>query len=149
MRFLALAFIFLISGCASLQMSEYISRVDHPYDRKFYASLEKVTSSFIYVLKNKGWSITSEADPSVYERDDRYDNTSYQNLLLATNIRKKYSILYSTYSHLNIFIHAIGNTCDVEIRFESKTPFIRQFSSGRNDGLIQGIFDAVEQEVDR
>ena len=129
-----------------MQVPGYISRVDHPYDRKIYAGFEKVTSSMMYVLKNKGWAIISEADPSVYERDDRYDNNGYQNLLIITDFRKKSFHLTST--HLNIFIHSIGNTCDVEVRYEAQTHVVKQFTSVRNDQMVQGILDAVEQEID-
>ena len=131
-----------------MPMSEYIGRVDHPYNRKIYASFEKVASAVMFVLKNKGWDITEE-DPSVYERDDRYDNNGYKNLLITTNIRKKSLVLYSSFSHLNVFIHAINNACDVEIRYESKARMVKPFISARNDQLAQGILNAVEQEVDR
>jgi hypothetical protein len=46
-----------------------------------------------------------------------------------------------------VFIHAIGNTCDVEIRYEAQTPLIKLFISTRDDALVQGILDAVEQEI--
>lgn len=120
-----------------MQMPGYVSRVDHTYDRKIYASFEKVTSSCLFVLKHQGWIITDEVDPAVYERDDRYDNNSYQNLLIITDIRKQ--AYHLTGVRLNVFLHSIGNTCEVEIRF----------SSGRNDRLAQGILDAVENEVNR
>ena len=86
MRYLILSIIFLIAGCASVPTPDYISRVDHPYDRKIYASFEKVTGAMIYVLKKSGWKINTEAEPSIYERDDRYDNNGYQNLLIACDI---------------------------------------------------------------
>jgi hypothetical protein len=149
MRYLILSLIFFLSGCASVQIPGYIGRIDHPYDRKIYASFEKVTSTVIYVLKSKGWTITDESEPSLYERDDRYDNNGYQNLLIMTSVRKNYRVLYSTFTHLNVLIHSIGNTCDVEIRYESATPLVKQFISVRNDRLVQSILDAVEQEVDR
>jgi hypothetical protein len=122
------------AGCASVQMPGYISRIDHPYERKINGSFEKVVSSTMYILKTKGWKIDSEADPSIYERDDRYDNNGYQNLLIITSARKKY--LYLTSTHLNVFIHSIGNTCNVEIRI-----------SARNDRMGKEILDALEQEV--
>jgi len=147
MRYLILSFILIFAGCACVPMPEYISRVDHPYDRKFNASFEKVTSSFIYVLKKQGWTINTEAEPSVYERDERYDNNVYKNLLIITNVRKEFRVVYSTWAHLNIFIHAIDNTCDVQIRYEAQTPLIKQFISTRKDKLVQGILDAVEQEI--
>jgi hypothetical protein len=149
MRFVVVIFICILAGCASAQIPDYISRVDHPYDRQVYASFEKVTSAVIYVLKNKGWTVTTEAQPSIYERDDRYDNNGYQNLLITTNIQKHNHVLYSTFTHLNVFIHGIGNTCDVEIRYEAQTPLVKQFISTHNDQLINSILDAVEQEINK
>jgi hypothetical protein len=137
----------LLAGCASVQVPGYISKVDHPYDRRIYAGFEKVTSSIIYVLKSRGWNIVNEVDPSVYEIDDRYDNNGYQNLLIITDVRKHFLTLRNT--HLNVFIHSIGNTCDVEIRYEGQNSLVKQFSSSRNDQLAQGILNAVEEEVDR
>jgi len=153
MRYFFLSLIFLFTGCVLLpqqgMMSEYINRVDHPYDRKFYAGIEKVTSSLMYVLKGKGWAMSSEANPATYERDDRYDNNGYQNLLIMTNTKSHYSGLSRTYTHLNVLIHSIGNVSDVEIRYEAITPLIKQFTSTRSDKEINAIFDAVEQEISR
>ena len=149
MQFVALVFIFCISGCASVQIPEYISRADHPYQRKIDGSFEKIVSSFIYVLKQHGWRVTNGLDPAVYERDDRYNNDLYQNLLIMTAVKKNYRVLYTSYTHLNVLIHARANTCDVEIRYETKIPLIKQFTSARNDRLVEDILDAVEQEVGR
>jgi len=140
----AILTIFLFSGCASVEPG-YISRVDHPYDRKFYASFEKVVSSIVFVLKSKGWPIDSEADPSIYERDDRYDNNGYQNLLIMTGVRKSSS--HMTSIRLNVLVHSINNTCDVEIRYEAQTPFIRRFISVQNDKMIEDILDTVEKDL--
>src|SRR5271156_6255582 len=106
MRYFILSLIFILSGCATVQSPGYISRVDHPYERKYYASFEKVTSTFMYVLKKQGWTVNSEADPAIFERDDRYDNNGYQNLLIMTTVRKQ--VLHLTGMHLNVFIHSIG-----------------------------------------
>jgi len=149
MRYLILSLILILAGCASVQNPDYISRVDHPYDRKIYASFEKVTSAMIYVLKQKGWKINTEAEASIYERDDRYDNNVYQNLLIITDVKRQNGVLYSTFTHLNIFIHCIENTCDVEIRYEAKTPFIKEFTTVRNDRLAESILDVLEQEVQK
>jgi len=145
MHFLILSLIFVFSGCASVQMPEYISRVDHPYERKYYAGFEKVTSIFMYVLKKQGWTVSSESDPAIYERDDRYDNNGYRNLLIMTEVKKQF--LHLTNVHLNIFIHSIGNTCDVEVRYEAQAGLVKQFTSGHNDKIVQGILDATEEEI--
>jgi hypothetical protein len=139
----------VLAGCASVPMPGYISRVDHPYQREFYAGFEKVTSAVMYVLKKKGWSIAEESEPSIYERDVRYDNNGYQNLLILTTQRRSNHILTSTFTHLNVFIHSAGNSCAVEIRYEARTPLIKQWTSVRNDHLVEGLLDAVEQEINR
>jgi len=135
MRYLILSLIFTLAGCAAVQIPGYISRVDHPYDRKIYAGFEQVTGSFLFVLQKQGWVISEESNPAIYERDDRYDNNGSRNLLIIADMRKHFAHLTGT--RLNVFIHGIGNTCDVEIRL----------SSGRNDWLAQGILDAVEQGI--
>lgn len=145
MRYLILSLILSLSGCATAQVTGYISRADHPYDRKFYASFEKVTSTFMFVLKKQGWTIDSEVDPAIYERDDRYDNNGYQNLLIMTSVQKQ--LLHLRNAYLNVFIHSIGNTCDVEIRYEAQTHVVKQFTSVRNDPVVENILDAVEQEI--
>jgi hypothetical protein len=149
MRYLIFLLIIVLAGCASVPMPGYIGRIDHPYERKIQGSLDKVVSSTIFVLKNKGWPIIDEVDSSIYERDDRYDNNGYQNLLIMTDVRKQYRVLYSTSMHLNVFIHSIGNTCDMEIRYEAQTPLVKRFISVRNDRVVQDILDAIEQEVNR
>jgi hypothetical protein len=128
-------------------MPGYISRVDHPYDRKIHAGFEKVVSSTMYVLKSKGWMIESEADPAIYERDERYDNSGYQNLLIMTRVRKNFSSMTSM--HLNVLIHSLGDACDVEIRYEAQTSLVKQFTSERNDRLVQDIVDSIGQDVDQ
>ena len=137
----------MIAGCASAPLTGYISRVDHPYDRKFYASFEKVTSSFMYVLKKQGWRIGEESDPAIYEQDARYENNGYQNLVIITLPRK--NLLHVTSAHLNVFIHSLYNTCDVEVRYEADTSLIKQISSTRGDQIAQRVLDAVEQEINQ
>lgn len=137
------------AGCVSLQMPGYISRADHTYTRKIYASFEKATATFIYVLKKKGWRVSEESLPSLYERDERYDNNGWQNLLIITNIKKKNYLIYTTSSHLNVYIHGLGNSCDVEIRYEAQTPFVKRFTSVRNDPLVTGILDEAEDRLGR
>ena len=145
MRFLVILLPFLmLAGCASVPMTGYISRVDHPYERKVYGSFEKVVSSTDYVLKKDGWKIINEVDSSVYEQDERYEGNGYQNLLIMTDIRKE--SFHLTGMHLNVFVHCLNDACDIEIRFESKTSVI---SSAANDQVVQGILDDIQDEVSR
>ena len=138
----------MLAGCASVQMTDYI-KADHPYERKIYGSFEKVTSAVIFVLHKQGWNIIEEANPSVYERDERYENNVFENLLILTDIKQHTGILYSTYTHLNVLVHGLDNTCDVEVRYGSLKPLIKQFVSARNDRLVENFLDAVEREVNR
>jgi hypothetical protein len=128
--------LFLLSGCASPQTPGYISRIDHPYERKINGSFDKVVSSAMFVLKKKGWKIAEESEPSLYERDERYDNSGYQNLLIITERRKKFRVVYSASIRLNVFIHCSSDTCNLEVRI-----------STRNDRLVGDILDAIERDV--
>jgi len=134
----AVFLILLLSGCASVQMPGYIARMDHPYERKLQGGFEKIVSSTMYVLKKKGWKIAEESDPSMYERDDRYDNNGYQNLVIITEPRKQWHVAYLASVRLNIFIHSSGNNCTLELRM-----------STRNDTIAQDLLDQVEAEVNR
>ena len=149
LRDLILFFVLLSAGCSSLPMSGYISRNDHPYERKIYGKFEKVLSSLNYILKQKGWKVQSEVDPAVYERDERYDNNGFQNVLIITEFRENNHVVSSTYTHLNIFVHSYGNACDVEIRYEARTNLVKQLTSVRNDQLADSILDALQDEVSR
>jgi hypothetical protein len=146
MRYLILLPLLFLSGCVTAPMPGYISRVDHPYDRRFSVGFEKIVSSTMYVLKKSGWVVDSEADPAIYERDDRYDNNGFQGLLIITRARK--SPLSMTSMHLNVVIHSIGDTSDVEVRYEAQTPMIKRFTSERNDKVVSGFLNALEQDVD-
>ncbi|MBF0504336.1 MAG: hypothetical protein HQL14_04450 [Candidatus Omnitrophica bacterium] len=127
MRYLGVLLILVFVGCASVSMTDYV-KSEHPYVRKIYGTFEKVTSCVLLVLHHKGWEVSREVDPEVFERDERYENNGYQNVLIMAG-RKK---------HLNVFVHCFENICDVEIRFGPKA---------RNDRLAESIFNALEQEI--
>lgn len=146
---LGLVFVCFLAGCVSLHTPAYINRADHPYTREFYAGFEKVTESVIYVLKKRGWAVAEEAEPSLYERDVRYENNGYQNLLVMTVPRRSNHLVTSTFSRLNVFIHSLGNTTQVEIRYEAITPFIKHWTSVRNDRLGQRLLDAMGDEISK
>jgi hypothetical protein len=146
MRYLILSIVFMLSGCATLPVTDYI-KADHPYERKIYASFEKVTSAAIFILHQKGWSTSQGVDPAVFEQDERYENNASENVLIFTDIKRHFRLFYSTYTHLNILVHGLGSSCNVEIRFCKLTPLGKQFITVRNDRLAQNILDAVEQEV--
>ncbi|MDE2028014.1 MAG: hypothetical protein KGK03_05295 [Candidatus Omnitrophica bacterium] len=136
-----------LSGCAAAPLSEYIGTANHPYDRKIQENYQKVTGAVVYVLRNKGWSVAEESLPSVYERNERYEHNGYQNLLIMTAIKRHYWGLYGTLAHLNILVHSLGDASEVEIRYESRVTFIRQFIFTRSDRMVEGMLDAIEKEA--
>jgi len=119
-----------------VQNPEYITRVDHAYDRTYYAGFEKMIASFIFVLKKQGWGIIDEIDPSVFERDERYENNGYQNVLIVTDTKNNF--LHLTGMRLNIYIHSLGANSDVEIR-----------STLRNDKIVESILNGVDREINQ
>ncbi|MDE1920979.1 MAG: hypothetical protein KGJ09_02760 [Candidatus Omnitrophica bacterium] len=144
-----LLFLLVFSGCAFRPTTDYIGRVDHPYDREINAGMQKVSGAVVYVLKKNGWSIAEESLPSIYERNERYDHGVYNTLLIMTGIKRHFHVFCFSYTHLNVFIYSFGHSSEVEVRYEAVTPLVRQFISTHNDKMVNGILDAIEQEADR
>jgi hypothetical protein len=143
---LIVALLTVFCGCTTVQLPNYI-KSDRPYVRKYYGDIEQINAVVRNVLVHNGWKIKSEARPSVYERPSDGQNTE-KDVLLFTNVKQHPMILYSSYTHLNVLIHAIAEGAEVEIRYHKVTPLlIKQFNSTRNDKLVNGLLEAIEQAL--
>ena len=138
--------ILALSGCTTIQIPNYI-QANNPYIRKMYGDFDQVAQATKTVLAKYGWQIDKEVDPSVYERDSRYDNNPAKNLLIFTNLKQRSLVLTSSYTHLNVFLHSVGTATEVEVRYHSMMPVIKRFVSTRNDKLANRILDAIEQQL--
>ncbi|MBI4309380.1 MAG: hypothetical protein HY591_03515 [Candidatus Omnitrophica bacterium] len=141
---LALAF---LCGCVTVQVPGYI-KADHPYARKMYGNFDKIVIAAQNILVRNGWKIKAAMDPSVYERVEGEDGSTDKDILFFTDIKQHSMVLYSSYTHLNVFIHAIAEGAQVEIRYGKVTPLlVKQFRSARNDKLANKLLEQIEQEL--
>jgi hypothetical protein len=140
---------FLFAGCTTVQIPTYI-KADHPYTRKMYGDFEHIVSVAKRVLTHNGWKISSEEHPSIYERSVDEDKETAKDVVLLTEIKQHTRILYSSYSHLNVFLHATPEGAEVEVRYGKVMPLlIHQFSKTRNDALGNRLLNEIEQEMVR
>ena len=136
----------VLCGCTTVQIPDYI-KADHPYVRKIYGDYDKITSAVYHVLARNGWKVHSQTQPSVYERPEGGRENTEKDLLLFSQVRQHSMILYSSYTHLNAFIHATADGAEVELRYGKVTPLVKQFRSNRNDQLVKRLLTQIEQEV--
>ncbi len=143
-----LLFIFIISvGCTRLQMTKYIQD-RNPYKQEFYASFDKVLEATKATLAHLGWSIAQTTDPAVYEQSRNHSDG--QEILILTETKQSSRILYSRYYQLNVFLHALKNATEVEIRYSVVTSFpLKEFHGYRNNALAREIFKEISSQLEK
>jgi len=134
-------------GCATVQIPNYI-KADHPYIRKISGDYDKIIAAIEDVLYRQGWKVQSQVNPSIYERRPGGEDQS-RDVLFFTQIKQHANFFYSTYTHLNVFVHATGEGAEVEVRYGALNDlFIKKFEGTRNDPLAKRLLDKIEQELE-
>lgn len=135
------------AGCVRLQIPHYI-KADHPYVQNMYGDFDKIVEAVRQVVMRNGWGIERVMNPSVYERSNEEAVYGEKDVLICTNIKQHPRVLYSLYTHLNIFIRATAEGAQVDLRFGKVTSVgFKQFHSVRNDKLANTLLNQVEQEL--
>ena len=133
-----------LCGCTTT-VPNYI-KSDHPYGRKMYGEFTKIDAAVRNVLVHQGWKIVGQADPSTYERGD--EEATDKDILLFTNVKQHPMVLYSSYTHLNVYLHAVPEGAQIEVRYGKVTPLLfKQFNGTRNDKLANKLIEDIEQEL--
>ena len=146
MKIILLVVLAVIVGCTSVPIPNYI-KADHPYTRKISGDYDKIMTAIESVLSQEGWPIQDQLNPAVFERHPGGEDQS-KDVLFFTAIKQHPKFFYSTYTHLNIFVHAIAEGAEVEIRYGSLTPLpVKQLQGTRNDPLANRLLDKIEQEL--
>ncbi len=137
----------IFGGCVRVQIPQYI-KADHPYVRHMYGDLERITEAVRQVLMRNGWSIERVMNPAVYERSNEEELNGEKDLLIITETKQHPMFLYSSYTHLNVFIHATAEGAQVDVRFGKTTSVgFKQFYNTRNDKLANRLLEQIEQEL--
>ena len=144
-RIVLILILMSLTGCASVRIPDYI-KADHPYVRKISGDYDSIITSTKNVLYREGWLVIREANPSDYERRDGEDQS--KDVLLFTEPKRYSKVAYSTYTHLNVFVHANADGAEVDIRYEAVTPGPIRQADLRNDRLANRILDKIEQNVE-
>lgn len=142
--FLALA---LLCGCSTVSVGNYI-KSEHPYSKKIYGDYDKILQTIKDVLASHHYRVVSESYPSVYERATDEHKETPKDVLLFTEIKQHSMVLFSSYTHLNVFVHSVADGAEVEVRYGKVTSLLfKQLSSTRNDALGNKILDQVEHAM--
>jgi uncharacterized protein (DUF302 family) len=146
LAFLACVLAVFLCGCTTVKVPNYIPS-NHPYSQKMYGDYEDIVAAVREVLVKNGWKVQGQMDPSVYERAQGGDSSD-RDILLFTNVKQHSMFLYSSYTHLNVFIHPTAEGAEVEIRYAKTTPlFIKQFQGSKNDKLAKKLLSQIEREL--
>ena len=144
LSFLCLALV----GCATV-IPDYIEP-RYPYARKVYGDYGAIMACVKRVLAAEGWAVRKEADPSTYERGNDTKANEDKSVLLFTDVKQHSRFLYSSYTHLNVFIRPLAGGAEVEMRYACQTPlFVKQLKGARNDRLVNRLLDAVEHQMEK
>ena len=148
MRFaLCVMLMLFASGCTTVTVGNYI-RSDHPYTKKIYGDYDKIVDTIRQVLAKNGYKVTGESYPSVYERPVDVHQETPKDLLLFSQIKQHSMILFSSYTHLNIYIRSVAEGAEVEVRYGKVTSvLVKQFQSTRDDKLGNRILDQIEHAM--
>lgn len=140
--------ILMCAGCVSVQIPQYLQD-KHPYKREYFASYDETLAAVKKVLKNNEWKIASTADPVVFEAAHNKGSKD-KRILLFTESRQTSMFLFSRYSQLNIYVRALMNATEVEIRYAAVVPVpFKQFRTHRNDSFVHKLLDQIADCVDK
>ncbi len=131
----------LVTSCAP-HIPDYI-RAGHPYVRKIAGDYDGIVAAIRRVVPQQGFEIQDEINPSIYERRSGGEDQSRDILFISKPKRNTWWVVYSTYSHLNIFVHQFSDGAEVEVRYEAMSPI----SNLRNDKLADRILDSIQKEL--
>ena len=144
---LALSVCLCMAGCTTVQIPNYIEG-DHAYTHKMYGQYDRIVIAVKRVLARNRWKIQGQTRPDVYERTQGDGQNADKSVLLFTDVKQHSMVLYSSYTHLNVYVYAIAEGAQVQIRYGKVTPLlVKQMRSTRADKLAQRLLEEIEQDL--
>ena len=134
------------TGCVTVKIPKYLKN-EFPYTKKFYSDFDKVSKATLKALSDLGWRISEMSNPAVFEQDLASDSQRKQ-VVIFTEIRQTPLILSSRYMSLNIYLRAVDDGTDMEIRYISVTPILfKNVENYKNDAVVNKIFTHIANEL--
>lgn len=149
-KFFSVLILLTLMGCASISIPKYIKN-ENPYQKKLYASFEKVLPATIRTLEADGWVIEERADPGVYEMRTGEKIFDGKQVLLITGIRKLPVFVASSYARLNVYVTArVEDFTEVEVRYVTvNSVTFKSFYNYKHDRNVKKLLDKIEENVDK
>ena len=142
-RLLILGLAFLCTGCVSIRIPKYITD-KNPYKKTVLSPYDDVLAATRQALEKLGWPVTDVTDPGMYEHN-RDAGVGGKQALLFTKTKEAARILYSRYTTINVYLTALKDGTEIEIRYLAKKPCLfTTFDAYRNDRLVDQIFDQIQ-----
>lgn len=137
--------ILALVGCASVVIPNYIQDVN-PYKKKFYGKFDEVLGATTKTLEDFGWIISNTADPAVFERNRKLEDSADQQTLILTEMRQTAFFVGSRYGRINVYLRTSSdNAVEIELRYVTVTSFpFKNFKNYKNDGVADRIFKHIE-----
>lgn len=136
-----------LAGCAGVNPPHYIQG-DQPYKRTYYGEYADILDVVRSTMNEEGWEIVKEVDPTQYERNPLYAEGEEGHILLFTKIKKSQRFVYSTSTHLNVYVNRIFDGVEVDVRYGRVRDFhLWKMRSYKNERLVKNLLDRIEQKI--
>ncbi len=133
-----------VSGCVTIKVPKYITD-KNPYKKTVLSTYDDVLVATRQALDELGWAVTDVTDPGMYEHN-RDEGEGGKQCLIFTETKEAARILYSRYTTINVYLRALKDGTEIEIRYLARRPFLFMMSETfRNDHLIKRIFEQIER----
>jgi len=140
-------FILTATGCTT-KLPDYI-KDDYPYKKRVAGSYDQVLEATKVALKELGWSVDKEVDPTVYEVNKLLGDPDARQILFFTNKRKTRLTMGRRYSRLNVYLRSgKDKEVEVEIRYMGVTALpLKKLYDYHNEKLVDTVFQEIEKKL--
>lgn len=141
--------LFFCVGCISVKVPKYLPD-QFPYKKTYYASFDDTLKAALQALNDLGWRTTEMTSPSVFEQNLSSADASLKQVLIFTEVRQTPLILSSRYMSINVYVRAIQDGTEVEVRYISVVPVLFKNVKGyRNTGVVDKIFKRISELLEK
>ena len=145
-KIVILLMMFAVSGCVSVKIPKYITD-KNPYKKTVLSPYDEVLIATRKALEETRWTVTDVTDPGMYEHN-RDEGEGGKQCLIFTETQQAARVLYSRYTTINVYLRALKDGTEIEIRYLARRPFLFMMSETyRNDRLVDRIFDEIQSDI--
>lgn len=146
--FLFLFLLAIATSCSTVNVPPYIQD-KHPYTKTLQSNYNKVLLTTKKILAQEKWTITKEADPTVYEKGKELDVSNAKQTLIFARTVEKSLVGTGKYAQLNVYLRTVDEiNTEIEIRYlVVNSALVKEFYDYRNDKLINNLIEKINQQL--